>query len=72
MGIRLVVSSSTVQNAIRHVFNQNEYTYPSDWFTEQVEQCFRCKVVSFSSTGHSTYIEFENDHDATAFILRWS
>lgn len=76
MGIRIALKSAAAQNAIRHVFNEGAYVYPSDWFTEMIELRFKCKVVSYSiirpndTTGYQ--LEFENEHDATMFILRWS
>ena len=81
MVIKINGNSQASQNALNWAY-QNVFTYdinapvpnPIEWFIEVIGAYFKCKLVKNTDLDKRTtfFLEFDDDLDAIAFILKWS
>lgn len=72
--MKILASDHSVKNAAMWL---REYLSipPQEAIFEKFENHFRCKIVSktdvLNKWWEAEWVEFENDKDATLFVLRW-
>lgn len=72
VGTLTEILATRVKMEFQHRVDFTPYNYPYDKHLEIIEWCKKnCQGVWRAETTLALYFQFDNDRDATMFMLRW-